>query len=203
MRRNLIPLLTALLLLAIPAVALASGGHGDGGIPLRAIGFHALNFVVLVVAIAWFAGGTIRTALAERASTIRIEIENSQQVREEAQQRFEALQARVSGLEGQLAEMRSEAEADATREAELLDERAKRDVKMIEAAAERSIRNEAERARVELRREAVDLAIELATQQLKARVGADENKQLTDQFLSAIGTDGDEGALATKDAPHV
>ena len=189
MRRTLSLLLPAVLLLLWQGSALASGdgGHAEAhGTPWDKIGFHALNFVIFVSAALYFARGMVRDALRDRATAIRVDIEQSQEAREAAQRSFEALQKRISGLEAQLSTMRQQAEEEARQEAILIAERADRDVAMIQEAAERSIRNETERARGLLRREAVEIAIDLAAQQLKSRVGAAENAQLTGQLIAAV-----------------
>jgi len=178
-------LLMVTLLLA-PGVALASG---DGGMPTQKIIFHAINLLILIGGLYYFAGGPIRDALKGRAGSVRTDLDQAQKAQAEAKARYEEIEARLGSLATQVEEMKHKAAADAEAEARDIDARATRDVALIGEAAERSIRNETERARQLLRREAAELAVDLAGQQLKSRIGAAENAQLTRQFIHAVEAD--------------
>ncbi|MEL6343567.1 MAG: hypothetical protein AAFV53_10560 [Myxococcota bacterium] len=153
------------------------------------IAYHAVNFTILAGVLYYATRGAISRSLANRANLVREDIEASQKLREDAKARFDALQAQLDGLGARINAMEDNATVAAEAEARALEERAARDVELIQEHAERTIRNETERARMSLRREAATLAVDLATQQLRARVGAVENDQLTQQFITAVEND--------------
>ncbi|MFT4974471.1 MAG: F-type H+-transporting ATPase subunit b [Myxococcota bacterium] len=176
--------LPLLVLLFAPGVALASDG-----VPVQQLLFHAINLLILLGAIYYFGGGMIRDALKTRSHEIHTDLDHAQKAKTDARARFEELQARLDSLDGRIDEMKSKAAEDAEAEAEAIAQRAERDAALIADAAERSVRNETERARQLLRREAANLAVDLAGQQLKTRIGAAENAQLTRQFVHAVEAD--------------
>lgn len=181
MHRYILPLL----LLLVPSIALAAGGE----FPAKKIAFHAINFCILVGVIYYFAGGIVRDALKTRANTVQTDLNNAQHAQADAKAQYDEIQGKLDNLSAQIAEMKSKAAEDAEAEAKAIEERAGRDAVLIQEAAERTIRNEAERARQLLRREAANLAVDLAGQQLKTRIGAAENAQLTRQFIHAVESD--------------
>lgn len=189
MNRFLRTLLALTPLLVVSGVAFAAGAEHHVE-TFEEVGskilFHAINFVLLIALLVWATRGLIRNGLANRAAAIRTDIEASQKLREEAQARFDELQARIDGLAGRISQMEAEAEQAAQTEALAIEERGKREAVLIQEHTERTIRNETERARQALRQEAANIAVELATEQLKSRIGAAENDQLTQQFISAV-----------------
>lgn len=179
MHRYILPLV----LLLTPSIALA------GEFPAQKVLFHAINFTILVAVLFYFGRGIVRDALKTRSNAVRTDLDQAQEAQADAQARFEDIQGKLDNLSAQIDEMKTRAVADAEAEAQAIAQRAERDVALIEEAAERTIRNEAERARQMLRQEAANLAVDLAGQQLKSRIGASENAQLTRQFIHAVEAD--------------
>ena len=188
--------LFSLFLWAMPLVALAEEGHAvEGaaeGIPWGPIALHAFNLAVLLAVLAWFAGPKIRDALGNRAANVKRAIDEATAARKDARTRFDALEARLSGFEGELASMRDKAEADARREAESIAARGERDAAAIAESAERSIQDQVRKARVSLREHAVDLAVDLARERVKGEIGAEDQHRLAGDFLEVV-KQGDNG----------
>ncbi len=179
--------LALLPLLALSGVAMASGdGHH---IPLQKIGLHALNLVILLGLVGFLTRKMIRDGLADRAATIKAAIESSDKALAAAQEKADALEAKAAGFEQLLAEMRTEAEVEATAERARLLEKADAEAAAIQSGASRSIRNEVERARNTLRREAAELAVQLAADQVAARISDDDHARLARDFLGALKAD--------------
>ena len=88
----------------------------------------------------------IRDALANRALRIKTSIDESNQRRKAAQQRFEELESRLEGFESELASMKADAVAKSEADHKMIVERASADAERIAEAAQRSIRDETERA---------------------------------------------------------
>ena len=177
-------------LLALPllfaGVAVASEGHGP---PMTKIALHAFNLLALLALLGFLARKAIRDGLQTRASTIRTAIEASDKALAAAQARHAELEARVSGLEHHLAELRQEAEVEAGRERARLIARADAECQNIAESAKRSIRGETDRVRTALRRQAAELAVQLASEQVSARINDADHARLAREFLGAIAAE--------------
>ena len=90
---------------------------GDGLPPdLNAIAFHAINFLLFVGLLTYLLRDKLRDALANRAANVKREIDESNQSRKDAAQRFEELEARLDGFETELEKMKEDAVEDADKE---------------------------------------------------------------------------------------
>jgi len=165
--------------------------NGDDPYVAIDIAFHALHIFLLLTLLYFAARRPIGDALKNRALGIRKEIVDAARERDEARQRNEELVARLGAFERELMDMRTEAAADAKRDAEHLAQRAESESQRIKESAQRSIADEVRRAKASLRKEAVDLAVQLAETTLSKQVQADDQRRLARQFLDTLKTDGD------------
>jgi F0F1-type ATP synthase membrane subunit b/b' len=156
--------------LTLPSIAMASEGHGPDWVKF---GFHTANLIILLLVIKLAAGKMIKGAVANRAQRIKMHLEESNQMRKEAQHNYDELSARLSHMEKEVETLRSEAAASAEKEAELIAAQTDADVKRIED----------KRA---LRKEAVDLALKIAEQTLKAQLSDKDQKALAQDFLGSL-----------------
>lgn len=175
------------------AFAAGGGGHHDGGIPLREIGIHALNFVILLSLLAYFVGPKIKDALANRAVGIKKTIDDANAQRKDAREQFAELEQRLSGFEQQLETMRADSEVEAGKERDAILARAEEDARRVREGAQRTIKDEAERAKQALRAEAAVLAVNLAEEHLRSAVGDDDQKRLAGDFFEAVNSGGRHG----------
>lgn len=152
--------------------------------------FHLINVTIL------FGGGyflirrPVRDTVRERALAIRTEITDSARTRDEAEKRYQELEARLTAITGELETMRAQAREEARIEEEKLIERARQEAERIAQTAQRNIRDEMTRARLELRREAVDLAVQLAENTLRDQVAHDDQLRLAREFLDSLNQEG-------------
>ena len=176
-----------LMLLVSSAFAAGSGDPPD----LNSIGFHLINFVLLVSLLTFLLRGKIRDALANRALGVKNDIDESNRLRKEAQQRFEDLESRLDGFESELASMKTDATAKAEADHGAILARAEEDAVRIAESAQRSIRDETERARQALRREVAELSVDLAREKLSQNVTDDDQSRLAGDFIEKVqGTNG-------------
>jgi len=178
----------ALLLFVSNAFAAGAGDPPD----LNAIAFHAINLFLLIGLLTFLLRNKIKDALANRAIRIRTDIDDSNRLRKEAQQRFEDLEARLDGFERELDKMKVDAESEAATEQQAILSRAEEDAARIAEAAQRSIRDETDRARQALRREVAELSVGMAREKLSAAVTSDDQDRLTGDFIETV--EGKNGA---------
>lgn len=156
----------------------------------NALAFHAFNFLIYA-GIIWFgAGAMLRDGARARAIGIKADINEASELRADAKKRHDAVIERLAALEGEIASMHAQAEAEARAEEAAIRERAEATARRIAETTERQIRDEAVRARGELRREAVELAVKLAEGILLKEVQPTDQRRLAQQFLDSIQQDG-------------
>ena len=174
-------------MLAILLMSSAYAGGADGAPPdYNAIGFHLINFVLIVSLLTFLLRSKIRDALANRSLRIKTNIDESNQRRKAAQQRFEELESRLEGFETELASMKTDAVAKSEADHEMIVARASEDAQRIADAAQRSIRDETERARHALRREVAELSVDLAREKLSKTVTTDDQSRLAGDFVAEV-----------------
>lgn len=168
----------------------ASGGAGDPA-DYNAIFYHAINFVLLISLLTFLLRSKIKDALANRSMRVKGDIDESNRLRKEAQQRFEDLESRLNGFESELESMKTNAASQAEAEHETMLARAEEDAVRIAESAQRSIRDETERARQALRQEVAELSVDLAREKLSQTVNADDQTRLAGDFIDKVqGTNG-------------
>ncbi len=167
---------------------IAEANAGGDGLPpdMNAIAFHAINFLLFVGLLTYLLRDKIRDALANRAARVKREIDDSNQARKDAAQRFEDLEARLDGFETELEKMRDDAAQEADNEHNAILARAEEDAARIAESAQRSIRDETERARQALRGEVAKLSVDLAREKLSAEVTSDDQQRLAGDFIDTV-----------------
>ena len=183
---------TLLAMLALPALALASGGgggehHVDSGVVLKDFIWRCVNFAVMAGLIGYFVSKPIRNGLQNRRAEIEKALADAVAARE-------AAEAKASEYQEKLAKAAAEIDtiyAAIRREGEL-----ERD-KILASATEMAVKIEQEaeakassavaRARLELRAEAARLAVVLAEELLTKNVTAADQKRLIDEYMQKVG----------------
>lgn len=189
-------LITLLFTVFVRGAAAAGGEHAPagehaaegehGGIPLGEIAFHALNLAILLGLILKFGGPAIRDSIANRAAGIHRQIQDAGTAATQAEARYQELETRLAGFEGELSRMKQEAEVEAAREREIILARGERDATQIREAAERSVRSELARARQELRQDAARLAVKMAEQRISANLRTEDEERFGGEFLASL-----------------
>ncbi len=171
-------------LILFTSVAMAAGAEGPPD--MNAIAFHAINFFLLISLLTFLLRNKIKDALANRAARVRNDIDKSNRLRKEAQQKFEELESRLEAFEVELAKMKENAETEAQSEQQAILARAEEDAARIAESAQRSIRDETERARQALRREVAELSVDLAREKLSSSVTSDDQNRLAGDFIDTV-----------------
>ncbi len=180
------PVVVAVLVLGAASVAMASGGELDVGHALKNVFIHAVNFVLFLGVIFYFARRPIKDFLANRRLGISRELEESQRIKDEAEAKSLDLQNRLRSFDREVQDMldrvATECDAEKTRALEGAEEAATGILK----TSERTIREETEKARHELRQEAVDSAVTLAEQVLIKTVTDEDQRRLMGGYMDRI-----------------
>lgn len=145
-----------------------------------------VNFGILLLILAKFAGPAARKMAESRSDQIKNALEESAKLRQQASDKLEEYKTKLADADAQInkmvADMRASADADKTR---ILDNAAKQ-AEALKRDAEARIAAEIARARIELKREVSIAAAAAAEKMLRERAtGADQTK-LVDTFIADL-----------------
>jgi F-type H+-transporting ATPase subunit b len=149
-----------------------------------------INFAIVAVVIVWASKKNLPAVFRNRTSSIQKSIEEARRASEDANQRLAQIEARLSRLDDEIAQMRIVSEREASAEEQRIQRAAEEDAKRIVESAEQEISAAAKAARRELTAYAADLAVTLAAKQI--RVDAPTDQALVRRFASQLANGGNE-----------
>jgi F-type H+-transporting ATPase subunit b len=150
-----------------------------------------LNFGIVAGLIIWFSRKHLPGAFRSRTGQIQKAMEEARQASQEANQRLEAIAARLSRLDVEIRELRDAAEREAAAEETRIQAAAEEDTRKIVQSAEQEIAAAAKSARRELTAYAASLAVSLAAQQIQVDQATDQ--ALVRGFVEELSADGHPG----------
>lgn len=146
------------------------------------------NFVILAGAIAYAANKFGAAFFASRTREIQVGIEEARRMRESAEARASAMEARLANLDDEIGDLRLHARQEAAAEGERLRVETQRDLEKIQKQAEQEIAAAQKSAQAELRRFAAGLAIQLARQKAAERIRPADEEVLIASFADRVRT---------------
>jgi F-type H+-transporting ATPase subunit b len=157
--------------------------------------FEIINFLIIVLGLGVPLSRWLPKFLRNRREKLSADLESARKVTEDANTRLSAIEAKLSGLDTEIAQIRSQVELESKQdEARIKAAIAEESARIVESV-EQEIGASAAQARRSLRDFAADLAIEQAAKQL---VLTPENDQtLIKEFLRDVALTG-----ATGDGAH-
>lgn len=149
-----------------------------------ATAFTVFNFAILAIGVGFVMLKTLPKAFRNRNSRIQKQLVDARAATEEASARLNSVEARLSKLDDQIAEMRSHAEADAVKEAQRIRASVEEEKSKILASAEAEIHAATAAARRDIQQFAAGLAIEQAARKLV--VTAETDRLLVENFARQL-----------------
>ncbi|MFZ1087245.1 MAG: ATP synthase F0 subunit B [Terracidiphilus sp.] len=129
--------------------------------------FEFINFGVIVLLIGVPLYKALPKVLRARGEKVRNDLEAARKATAVANARLSAIEAKLAGLDGEIAQIRAQVEEESRQDEARIKSTIGEESARIVAAAEQEIESTAAQARRGLRHFAADLAIEQAVQQLK------------------------------------
>src|SRR5512143_4016780 len=151
----------------------------------------AINFVVIAGAVIWFMRSSLPGVFRARTQSIRKTMEEAQRASADANRRLNEIESRLAKLDGEIAAMRSQADAEAVAEEQRIKAAAEEDARKIVESAGQEVEAAARVAQRELKAYAAELAVSLAEKRIK--VDATTDRALVETFVGQLGKDGREG----------
>ena len=154
--------------------------------------FEVLNFAILAIAIGAFLLKALPKTFRARSSAIQKELTDARSATEEASVRLNSVEDRLAKLDGQIAEMKAQAEKDAVTEEQRFRAAAEEERTRILATAEQEIASASQHAQRQLQQYAAVLAIEQAARSLV--ITAETDRLLVKDFAQRlVPGQGDKG----------
>jgi len=170
-----------------PAGAMAAEEAEGHGFSWLGFSFFAINFLLFVFVVLYFAGPPLRRFFSDRASTIHSNLAKSTKAFEEAEALARAAAERIAALEGEVAQLKRELEEETAFQLNRISELARNNADRIrrdtEVTAAALVDNAQRRVRENLAAAAAQLARELITRHFQA---ADQSR-LLDGFMNRLG----------------
>lgn len=149
--------------------------------------FRWLNFAIVFGAIAYFAVKKGGPYFRRNAEDIAGKIAEGARAREAAEKRRREIEAKMAGLEQEIARLRAEAKRDADAEAQRLRAMAREEAQRIEQAAQAEIAAAERATRLELKALTARFALERAEALLKQKLNPQTDSALFRTFVQELG----------------
>jgi F-type H+-transporting ATPase subunit b len=143
--------------------------------------FEGINFAIIVLAVGYFILRMLPKTLRTRSEKVRTEIESARKVSEDAYARLSAIEDKLSGLDGEIAQIRTQVELESKQDEVRIKSTIKEESARIVAAAAQEMEATVAQARRSLRHFAADLAIDQAVEQLA--ITPETDRVLIAEFL--------------------
>ena len=149
--------------------------------------FRWLNFAIVFAGILYFATKTAGPYFRSRSELIARRVAEGARARAAAEQQRREIQAKLAGIDQEVAELRAEAKRGAEAEAARLRAIARREAEAIERVAEAEIAAARRSARLELKALAARLAIDQAEALLEKELTPAADETLVRAFVEQLG----------------
>jgi F-type H+-transporting ATPase subunit b len=167
------------LLAAIVSVNAQEGGAANE----PAAGWKWANFAILVAGLGYLIAKTLPPLFKSRTAEIQQGIAEAQKIKQEAEQRAAAVEAKTRTLGADIERFRAESKFEMQHEAERIREETAAQITRLEQKAEQDIEATGKTVRRELKSYAAKLALDLAEQRVRARLDANTEQSLVDGFI--------------------
>ena len=178
-------LVTPVLALAAEA-ANAAGTCEPNEFCFQVQGYYILDFVAFVAIIVYAARKPLAAFLDKRYADVSKEIAAAHELRDAAQQKYDAYKARMDNLAVEMDKILSDARTGTEAEVQRILAEAQAQVERVTAEEKIRLDQESKRIRDELQKDAAALALKLAEQMVRERLDATAQAKLVDSALREI-----------------
>jgi F-type H+-transporting ATPase subunit b len=152
-------------------------------------GWRIINLLVFAIVLIYIFQSKLKIGqiFDRRASSIAKELEESRREKLEAEERLGRIDARLAGLDKEIAGLKAQAELEAKREAERIRQAAAADAEKIQQLARREIDGALKAARSELRAFVADHSVTMAEGIIRKGIRPDDNNRLLSRYVDDLG----------------
>ena len=166
----------------------AHAAHADhAAMQMKDFGWRVLNFALLAAIVIWIMKkANVKALLADRRSGIEKALREAVQAREAAEKKYAEYSDKLSKATKEIDEIYASIKKEGEMEKERIIAEAIVSAEKIREQAEQAAAREVLKARAELRAEAARLAVQLAEQNLREKVGSDDQNRLVGEYLTKV-----------------
>jgi len=189
-RRWFAAMVSALCLVAAPALAWAAEEHGGGGGLInidKSLIIQAINFVILLFVLHRLLYKPLMATMEERSNAIKKSLEEAQASRAEAMRQQEENAARLKAAYAEAAAIHDQARKEAAEEQRRLVEAARAESQRMMESAKAQLDADVRRAREDLRREVSDIAVAVAEKLVRKSLRDEDHRRIVDDAIASIG----------------
>ena len=157
---------------------------------MKEVIWFSIVFVILFFLMKKFALPPLQEAMQERSNKIRRDLENAEQVRDEAQKILEDYQRQLADAKSEANRIIDEARQTAENLRKDLMKRAESEVEELRQKAKEDINAAQERAMSDLQARVGTMAIELAEKVVESSLDREANQRLIDSYIQQVGARG-------------
>ena len=171
-----------------PALFLAAGQAEATGFWQDPKIWKVLNLLVFVIFLVYILRNKIRIGQVfnDRAASIVKELEQAKREKQESQERLAELEARLSRLDQEVADIREQAERESAREADRIRQAAAADAEKIKQTAQREIDGAMKAATGELRAFVAEQSVALAEGIIRREIKTEDNTRMVNRFIDDL-----------------
>lgn len=148
---------------------------------------RTVNLIIFFSILYFLLRKPVREFFTNRYNEIRAAIDRAAREKAEAETKMKELDARMSRLDAEIAEIKEQARREAEAERERITAAAQDDAEKFRAMARREIEAAKQNAIIELRRHAADQAVAIAEQIIRRELRPEDDARLLERASAAIG----------------
>lgn len=149
--------------------------------------FNLFVFIVAAFYLHRRFGRPIREALRSRGESIKRELQQAREERDQALAKLAEVEARFANLDTEIAKVKERTAAEAAGERQRISAATEEEISKLRAQAKREIESAGKSARHELRRFAAHESVRLAEEILAREIGPEDDVRLTSQSVQELG----------------
>lgn len=177
---------TALLLALLPLFLGFSSSEETHASPLLDILGKTINFLILFGGLGFLLAKPLRKFLEDAGLAVAQTIRKTETAKRKAEQKLEALQVRMEGLESEVGKIKQAGREAGDKDKARLLAQARQEVDRIKSLAELEIDMHAQTVQAELREYAAGLAVTLAETRIKERLTPELHSQMIDHSIGQL-----------------
>lgn len=170
----------------LPQNVWAAAGGEEHGFPGKALIFAGINFLIFILILGYFLHKPMKEFFSSRAAVIGKDIHESQNLKQEAEQKYAEYEQRMKSIEAEMQHLITELKKDGQLERDRLLATAEEQAEALKHTSERIMDQELRRAKEELKQEAVQLAAEMAEDLLKKNITAEDQQRIVKQYIHKV-----------------
>jgi len=151
-------------------------------------GWRVINLLVFAAVLAYIFVKKVKIGelLDKRASTIKHDLEQAKLAEEKAEKQLAEIEARLSRLDRELADIKAQADVEAQREQERINQSAAAEAEKIQQLAKREIEGATKSALTELQAFVAEQSVALAEAMIRKDIRPEDNARILSQYADEL-----------------